>query len=131
MRNYLIIGAVLGLASPPAIGAEHEYRTVTWFVEHPTAMAGVLKLCRDNAGLARHNPNCTNADEASIIVTQRELGSLPEASPLTARYWAARPAERKAQIGLCDMQDRSHGVTAGPMGDSLARRICNAARGGD
>jgi hypothetical protein len=48
--------------SSPAMA--HEYRNVTWYRAHPQAAREVMRLCADNAGLYRKNPNCLNAEQS-------------------------------------------------------------------
>jgi len=110
MRTYIAASAGLWLAVHAATAGE--YRTVTWFADHPAEMSGVLKLCRDNAGLAPRNPNCVNADEAQALVFQRELG------------WRNLPGEREHQLWVCDSLDKQH-VTPAPM----TAEMCRKARG--
>lgn len=74
------IAAALIAGSTVAAGA-HEYRTVTWFADHPTEMRQVLKFCRDNPGLAPRNPNCINADEAGTLILQRQLDAAAGGRP--------------------------------------------------
>jgi hypothetical protein len=100
-----------------------EYRTVTWFADHPTELAGVLRLCRDNAGQARHNPNCVNADEAQILVTERNLAqAMHPGDPTTPRYWQQRPAARAQQLWVCQTIQRQHARI-----DRTTAQVCRAA----
>jgi hypothetical protein len=118
-RTFLAVCLLTGTAQAA------EYRTVSWYADHPMELAGVLKLCRDNAGLARHNANCINADEAQILVTQREMNRGSAWSPYSARYWAARPSARAQEVWECDAMDK-----AGTRIDTKTARICLAARAG-
>lgn len=55
------IAATFLLAAP---AQAHEYRTVSWYVEHPREAHEVMRLCANNAGLAHKNPNCLNAEQS-------------------------------------------------------------------
>lgn len=118
------LGVILALASQQAWG--QDYRTVTWFANHPAQMRGVLRICRDNAGVANRNPNCINADEAQTIVAQRELAVAGDVgSPLSPRYWQTHPTERRQQLWICQSISKQ-GVTP----DATTAQMCAAAKGG-
>jgi hypothetical protein len=122
MKMLVVAGM---LAASLAAASAHEYRTVTWYADHPAAMHYVLKLCRDNAGLAPHNPNCINAEEAGTLVVQRQLNMAAgiNAPPTSEAYWAAHPEDRKRQLWTCSMINKS-----GQEPDAMTAQWCNAAR---
>lgn len=66
MKRVIIVVllADLTIASAPA----SEVHSVAWFVAHPDIMRGVLRLCHNNPGEARNNPNCVNAEQAEGTV---------------------------------------------------------------
>jgi len=102
----LVLGLALSSASALEGSAQQTRgaeRTVTWYADHPDVMARVLGLCRNDPGHGRDNPDCINADQAQILVAEREarahIGDLtPPSSP---RYWAARPQERAEKLADC------------------------------
>lgn len=122
MRTLVVAAAVVCAA---AVAEAHEYRTVTWYADHPAAMREVLRLCRNNAGLAPRNPNCINAEEAGTLVVERQLAPLASmnASPTTPAYWRAHPVELRHQLWTCAMIDK-----AGAVPDPLSAQWCSAAR---
>ena len=120
MKHILITACLL--AGTAQAG---EYRTVSWYSTHTKELAGVLKICSDNAGLARHNPNCINADEAQILVVQHEVNQGSAWSPYSPRYWATRPQARTQEVWECNAMDK-----AGTPLDNKTSRICLAARAG-
>jgi hypothetical protein len=123
----LLVGSFVGTfiwLLTQAQGAE--YRTVSWYADHVSETQRVLQICRDHAGVAQHNPNCINADEAQILIVQRQMrfaGTV--GNPRTPRYWHERPLERDKQIWICDSIDQQH---AKP--DAMTAQLCAAARGG-
>lgn len=100
--------------------AHAEYHTVSWFADHPAETQGVMKLCHDNAGLARHNPNCINANEAATEIMLRRIGAA--GSPIDPKYWVGN-RYLPIELNNCDGFAR-----AGSSIDSLTARICIAAR---
>jgi hypothetical protein len=115
---------VVALATATAAIAS-EYHTVTWFADHPAELHATLRLCRDNAGLTAHNPNCINAEEAGTIVVQRELearnGGIED--PTSPGYWRARPKERQWQQWICNSIDKQHAIP-----DPTTASMCSAVR---
>lgn len=121
MRALFLAGLV-ALAVPASAA---EYRTVTWYADHPDEMRGVLKLCRDHPGLAGKNSNCRNAEDAGVLVTQRELNKRG-GNPYTPSYWQQRPIERRQQMFACAAIERQ-----GLRMDSMTAGMCDAARKGN
>ncbi len=124
---FLVLSAALGVTQtlPP-----REQRTVSWYAANPWALDAVTRACRDDPGRLRGSPDCVNADQARIVVAEREAraraGMRPEApaatpdaertrqaeaearrnqgdltSPTSPRYWATRPMERAQQLAHC------------------------------
>ena len=81
--KYVIIAAMMAVGPVAAAASAHEYRTVTWFADHPAEMHEVLKMCRDNPGLAPRHPNCINAEEAGTLILQRQLDAAANGHPPT------------------------------------------------
>ncbi|MGG5810547.1 EexN family lipoprotein [Falsiroseomonas sp. CW058] len=142
---FLALSAALGVAQPLP---PQERRTVSWYAANPWALEAVTRACRDDPGRLRGTPDCVNADQARIVVAEREAraragmrpeppaGATPDAerarqaeaearrnqgdltSPTSPRYWAARPMERAQQLAHCGR------LTA----EQQARFYCDAAR---
>lgn len=141
---FLALGSALGIARdlPP-----QERRTVSWYAANPWALEAVTRACRDDPGRLRGTPDCVNADQARIVVAEREAraraGVGPTAPvetpdlerarqaerearrnlgdltpPSSPRYWAARPVERAQQLAHC----------ARLTPQQQARFFCDAAR---
>jgi len=104
---------LLAIAAAPVPASAHQYRTVEWYADHPDAMHQVLKLCRDNVGLAARNPNCTNAEEAGTIVTQRELDA-KGGGRSGPSYWATHPSARAQLLRTCAVAHQ-RSLTLDPM----------------
>lgn len=79
MKRTILAALIAAAHVSPSIA--HEYRTVTWFADHPAEMREVLKMCRDNPGLAPRNPNCVNADEAGTLILERQLNAAANGHP--------------------------------------------------
>jgi hypothetical protein len=124
---FLVLSAALGVAQPLP---PQERRTVSWYAANPWALEAVTRACRDDPGRLRGTSDCVNADQARIVVAEREArarsGIQPETppatpdaerarqaeaearrnqgdltSPTSPRYWAARPMERAQQLAHC------------------------------
>jgi hypothetical protein len=79
MKTIIIAGIIA--AGALASASAEEVRTVTWFADHPAAMHEVLKTCRDNPGMAPIRPNCINADDAGMLILQRQLDASANGHP--------------------------------------------------
>lgn len=95
-------------------------RTVTWYAANPWALEAVTRACRDDPGRLRATRDCINADQARIVVAEREArANRHDTSPPTSpSYWARRPLEREQQLAYCGR------MTA----EQQARFFCDAAR---
>ena len=145
---FLALSAALGVAQPLP---PREQRTVSWYVANPWALEAVTRACRDDPGRLRGTPDCVNADQARIVVAEREAraragmppsapaGVNPDAErsraaaaeaqrnlgdltpPTSQRYWEARPLERARQLAHCGR------LTP----EQQARFFCEPARAAD
>jgi hypothetical protein len=53
-------------------------RTVTWFKAHAAERKDKNAACKDNPGVAMHDPECVNAEEAGIqLSVDRFINSVP------------------------------------------------------
>jgi hypothetical protein len=124
---FLALSAALGVAQPLP---PQERRTVSWYAANPWALEAITRACRDDPGRLRGTSDCVNADQARIVVAEREAraraGMRPETPPATPdaerarqaanearrnvgdltppssqRYWEARPLERARQLSHC------------------------------
>jgi hypothetical protein len=141
---FLALSAALGVAQPLP---PREQRTVSWYAANPWALEAVTRACRDDPGRLRGTPDCVNADQARIVVAEREAraraGMRPNAPavtpdaerarqaanearrnqgdltpPSSQRYWEARPLERAQQLAYCGRMNS----------EQQARFYCDAAR---
>jgi hypothetical protein len=141
---FLALSAALGVAQPLP---PQERRTVSWYAANLWALDAVTRACREDPGRLRGTSDCVNADQARIVVAEREAraraGIRPEApaatfdaerarqaeaearrnlgdltSPTSPRYWTTRPIERARQLNYCRR------MTA----EQQARFYCDAAR---
>jgi hypothetical protein len=71
MKRLLL---VLALAVPAAASADG-YHTVEWFRDHPDAARQTIYWCRNNVGLAGHNPNCANAQDGAMLAQERAMAA--------------------------------------------------------
>ena len=63
MRKALMTVLVTGLAFLTACNEEpkKEVKTVQWYTGHPQDRAEQLKICANNPGMIKDDPNCINA----------------------------------------------------------------------
>jgi hypothetical protein len=75
--GFLALGAALGVAQPLP---PQERRTVSWYAANPWALEAVTRACRDDPGRLRSTPDCVNADQARIVVAEREARARQDAA---------------------------------------------------
>lgn len=100
MRRFLL---ALALAVPVAASAV-DYHTVEWFRDHPDARRATIYWCRNNAGIAPHNPNCVNAENGGLLAEERRLWGNGQ--------WAA--GSDQTMLNTCRVL-REKGITATPI----------------
>jgi hypothetical protein len=77
-------------------------RTVTWYADNPQARARVQLACLDDPGHLASNPDCINAQQASVEVALREARSRTAAmDPSSPAFWAADPEARRNKLIMC------------------------------
>jgi hypothetical protein len=97
----LIAGATASSkAAPPP-----QDRTASWYADHPSILAKVTELCRDDPGHAVRNPDCMNASQAQVLIAlrnadHRNAGNLTP--PSDPQYWQLHPGELPFQLAICD-----------------------------
>lgn len=83
-------------------------RTASWYAARPGVMHQVLDACRDDPGHARRVPDCTNANQAELLLTEREAranaGLL--VSPASPKYWDRYPEQRRMELAYCARMQR-------------------------
>ncbi|HYH36775.1 MAG TPA: EexN family lipoprotein [Azospirillum sp.] len=89
-------GPVAAQNSPPAP------RTVSWYADHPQARAQVQLACFDDPGRLGRDPDCVNAQQASVEVALREVRSRTGTmDPNDPAFWSNDPGNRQSKIILC------------------------------
>ncbi|MCD7984835.1 MAG: EexN family lipoprotein [Desulfovibrio sp.] len=68
MRKTIMTVLVAGLAFLTACNEEpkKEVKTVQWYNEHPKERAEQLKICANNPGQLKDDPNCINAKQSML-----------------------------------------------------------------
>lgn len=68
MRKILMTALVAGAALLSACNEEtkKEVKTVQWYTEHPQERAAQLKICANNPGQLKDDPNCINAKQSML-----------------------------------------------------------------
>ena len=86
----------------PSNATKSAPQTVTWYANNPTARSQVVLACLDDPGRLRKDPDCINAQQASVTIALREArsrtGSL---NPATTGFWANDPEARANKILVC------------------------------
>lgn len=68
MRKIFMTALVAGTALLSACNeeAKKEVKTVQWYTEHPQERAAQLKICANNPGQLKEDPNCINAKQSML-----------------------------------------------------------------
>ncbi len=122
----LIVVPLLLAAAPAAAQGTSEKtppRTVSWFADHQQERARVQLACIDDPGHKANDPDCINAQEASVEAALRlaraHTGTL---NPRDPAFWSADPQTRRnkllmcrlnSQLDYCDVAKRSLLIEAG------------------
>lgn len=66
MRKIIMTALVARVALLTACSeeAKMEVKTVQWYTEHPQERAAQLKICANNPGQFKDDPNCVNAKQS-------------------------------------------------------------------
>ena len=95
----------LALAAGPATAQGSpaaEPRTVSWYADHPQARAQVQLACFDDPGRLGRDPDCVNAQQASVEVALREARSRTGTmDPNDPAFWSNDPGNRQSKLILC------------------------------
>lgn len=104
-RRALPACLALALAAGPAVAQGSpaaEPRTVSWYADHPQARAQVQLACFDDPGRLGRDPDCVNAQQASVEVALREARSRTGTmDPNDPAFWSNDPENRQSKIILC------------------------------
>jgi hypothetical protein len=77
-------------------------RTVSWFADHQQERAQVQLTCMDDPGHLANDPDCINAQQASIVVAARDaqdhIGKFASNDPA---FWSAFPEARANKLIIC------------------------------
>lgn len=77
-------------------------RTVSWYADHPQARAQVQLACFDDPGRLGRDPDCVNAQQASVEVALREARSRTGTmDPNDPAFWSSDPETRKSKLIMC------------------------------
>ncbi|SMF42860.1 hypothetical protein SAMN02982917_2162 [Azospirillum oryzae] len=77
-------------------------RTVSWYADHPQARAQVQLACFDDPGRLGRDPDCVNAQQASVEVALREARSRTGTmDPNDPAFWSSDPENRLSQLMMC------------------------------
>ena len=95
----------LALAAGPAAAQGSpaaEPRTVSWYADHPQARAQVQLACFDDPGRLGRDPDCVNAQQASVEVALREARSRTGTmDPNDPAFWSNDPQTRQGKLIMC------------------------------
>lgn len=77
-------------------------RTVSWYADNPQARAQVQLACFDDPGRLGRDPDCINAQQASVEVALREARSRTGTmDPNDPAFWSSDPENRQSKLILC------------------------------
>lgn len=67
MKRYFVLPALaVCLLLPGCTEEKKEVKTVQWYTEHPHERAEQLKICANNPGMLKDDPNCINAKQSML-----------------------------------------------------------------
>lgn len=102
MLSILLLAAGPALAQPAAQAAKTPPKTVTWYADHRQQRAQVQLACIDDPGHLGSDPDCINADRASVEVALRQArlrtGTLDPRDPA---FWSDDPQNRRSKLIMC------------------------------
>ena len=105
-KRYVLLAAVplaLGIPVPAAAqdsGARP--RSVSWYADHPQVRAEVQLACFDDPGRLGRDPDCRNAQQASVEVALRQARARTGTmDPNDPAYWSNDPEARHGQLIMC------------------------------
>lgn len=123
--GLLLLLAALAVCALPVRGNEIpplSKRTASWYADPANAdtLVIVTRVCRDDPGRLRADPDCVNAAQGRILAAEaeakRNLGDMTP--PTNPEYWRRRPLERAEHLAHCSR------MTA----EQQAILLCDAAR---
>jgi hypothetical protein len=107
VQAVLPVLAALLLASP-AVGqagkgtSESPPKTVTWYADHQRERAQRQLACIDDPGHLALNPDCVNAQQASVEVALRQARSRTGTlDPRKPEFWSSDPQTRRNKLLMC------------------------------
>ncbi len=67
MKKYFVLSALaVCLLLLGCTEENKEVKTVQWYTEHPQERAEQLKICANNPGQLKNDPNCINAKQSIL-----------------------------------------------------------------
>lgn len=103
-RHLLPAALALALTSlmPVPAGAAGEPRSVSWYADHPQERAQVQLACFDDPGQLGRDPDCLNAQKASVEVALRQARARTGTmDPNDPEFWSNSPENRKSKLIMC------------------------------
>ncbi|MCD7984836.1 MAG: EexN family lipoprotein [Desulfovibrio sp.] len=65
MKRYFLLPALAVCLLLPGCN-EEKVKTVQWYTGHPQERAEQLKICANNPGMLKDDPNCINAKHSML-----------------------------------------------------------------
>ena len=104
LRTPHLLLAVLALTVliPAPSGVAAAPRSVGWYADHPQERAQVQLACFDDPGRLGRDPDCVNAQQASVEVALRQARARTGTmDPNDPAFWSNSPENRKSQLIMC------------------------------
>jgi len=101
---HVLLPLLLGFAGPAAAQGSSPTppRTVSWYADNPRVRAQVQLACFDDPGRLGRDPDCVNAQKASVEVALREARSRTGTmDPRDPAFWSSDPETRKSKLIMC------------------------------
>lgn len=99
-----LLALALGAAGPAMAQGSSATppRTVSWYADNPQARAQVQLACIEDPGRLGRDPDCINAQQASVEVALREARSRTGTmDPNDPAFWSSDPENRQSKLILC------------------------------
>ncbi|QCG93079.1 hypothetical protein E6C67_03815 (plasmid) [Azospirillum sp. TSA2s] len=104
LRTPHLLPAVLALTVliPAPSGVAAAPRSVGWYADHPQERAQVQLACFDDPGRLGRDPDCVNAQQASVEVALRQARARTGTmDPNDPEFWSNSPENRKSKLIMC------------------------------
>jgi hypothetical protein len=64
LSGLVCVAVGIGGIVAVSIYQTREVRTVSWYLDNPREMMAKITACRDNPGVGRNDPECSNSEDA-------------------------------------------------------------------